>query len=507
MSPKGSPLPTRQPVWLSITAGLILTAAFTFFLTWLLGTHRSDLLINADKIQPFMVMKDALRDPSTLLDWYHSPSIYVFPDWILAGLLQALPVSPRLLPLIYGGALLAAYVIAFGWIVHESKAGSFIAGAAIASVTVVALMLGSTLGPHTVAVAMTFSLATQYIHTGAILAGLVIVALVLKADNNFRSGAMVVACMVAAIGAHSDAVLLFWFVLPVAVGMVGYDLLGRSRAALIPAGMLTASAIAGIVFDRLTREFPAKVPSDVGKSLNVWVETLVDTMSRGDFTFPMVVLLCVAMAVRGVVILINVRKTGRDTRSLAELLLIGCSWAALLFPVVTGALIHPSLLRYSLPIFLLPYLWVALLIARLPLSSWLIALATAVWLATGTMIWTPMLQAAGKFAAPKAVTACLTDNGLTQGYSDYWNSKMVMWDSEYAVHLVQLTGHAKLYRFNFNKRWFEATSTGAPFRPTFIATHRLDESRVREAFGEPQRVIECAGQSIWVYDHVLQSPD
>src|SRR5436190_954050 len=71
-----------------LVVGLVLMAAATAVLTLAYAlplSRHPGYLFNSDLLQPFLVTKDALADPSSVLDWRHSPSAYVVPDMLLAA--------------------------------------------------------------------------------------------------------------------------------------------------------------------------------------------------------------------------------------------------------------------------------------------------------------------------------------------------------------------------------------------------------------------------------------
>ena len=505
---------TATRILWSVLAGTVFVPLFTLVAAGVYGSIQWDGLANSDLLQPFLVTRDALIDPSNLLDWYHSPSIYVFPDWIIAAFIQIafVPASHGLMVLIYSGAILSLYVIAFAWLMRSANICPFPLALVYASVVVLMVLCATLLPGHGIADTMTMLLGTAYIHTGAIAFGIALctgVLEVFKEDQTSRrllSNPTVFSSTAAFLICYSDPVAMPWFVAPSLATMVIVSTLRRSRPPVLKLAAIFLGALAGALVDRATRPFPVEIFSSVEAIPKALAELVRSSAAQGDILLFVSLLLVAVMAVRAIWILWRCfKERSISIERMAELLLVACTWASLLTPIVSGALVHPSLIRYALPIFFLPYLWLALIAVEVmpdKLFPSAAGLAVVVWIVVLSSNWTAIIQGAGYYSRQTDLASCLLDKGLQHGYSDYWNSKRTMWLSGYKLHLVQLDDALEPLRYNFNERWFTQTANGEPFRPNFVLPQRLNEDALRAKFGTPTSILECSRQPVWLYDTI-----
>lgn len=457
--------------------------------------------INSDLLQPFLVARDSLADPGNILSWRHSPALYLVPDLLLATLLVALPIPWTMIPLVYSGVLLGLYSLATGWLLRVADLTRSVATGAIAFAG--ALGLGYVFiqtQPTDTAYAMVMFLGQPFIHTGAILLGLAYIAAATAQRLAPSPARVTVMLLLVALGTYSDRLFVLWFVLPViAVNILArrqWPLHWPTQATVLAVAVLSAAVDSylrptGIAIDSLPLQAPG-----------VWWEGFVAAVTAGKWHLPAVVVLSLAMSVRAIVLL------GRPTWTrwtLVEISLAAAQLAALATPLVTGTLVDFSNIRYSLAAFLLPLVWlVALGFAASSGRRWpVLAAAGAAWITFAASI--PYgLAAAAASTAPNALVTCLLDRGLRDGFGDYWTAKKLIFDSQYRLHLVQLTDLASLYRYNYNDRWFtQRALTGEPLSPKFIITSGIRRDELASRFGAPQTSIDCAGHEIWLYDRPL----
>ena len=184
--------------------------------------------------------------------------------------------------------------------------------------------------------------------------------------------------------------------------------------------------------------------------------------------------------------------------------------ASLLLPVLMGVLIDPSLLRYSLPIVFLPYVWVLAYASRWFTPGqklWITSIAVVFSLAC-VMLVARGVAGVSKIQNAKTISGLLASLGQRAGYGDYWTCNRTMFETDYAVHCVPLTAQGKRLNYNFNIDWFERRADdGGEIRPTFVVMSRLDEAAVRNLFGKPDSTKQFPGEegveTIWLYDKPL----
>ncbi|MCB1173444.1 MAG: hypothetical protein KDK39_07765 [Leptospiraceae bacterium] len=99
------------------------------------------------------------------------------------------------------------------------------------------------------------------------------------------------------------------------------------------------------------------------------------------------------------------------------------------------------------------------------------------------------------------VARCLDDNKerwqIQDGLSDYWNAKSVTLFSKQGIRAHQITGDVNPYLWVNNFWWYYGSSSKP--RYTFILPRRLEEQALREKFGPPHAIADCAGQAVWLY--------
>ena len=184
--------------------------------------------------------------------------------------------------------------------------------------------------------------------------------------------------------------------------------------------------------------------------------------------------------------------------------------ASLLLPVIMGVLIDPSLLRYSLPIVFLPYVWVLAYASRwfAPRQKfWITSIAVVFSLGCAVLIpWG--ISGANKIQQAATLSGLLASLGQRAGYGDYWTCNRTMFETDYAVHCMPLNAQGKRLNYNCNTDWFERRADdGGEIRPTFVVMSRLDEASIRSLFGEPDTIKQFPGEkgveNIWLYDKPL----
>lgn len=490
-------------------AGLVLAAAAIaiFALAYALPLSRHpDFVLNSDLLQPFLVAKDALADPSSVLDWVHSPSAYVVPDMLLAALCSLL-VPGLVQPLLYGGVLMLLHSLAVGWLLRVAGRTRTVLGGALAMGGVlVAAMLGLSFLPPDVGFNMLVSLPAPFIHTGAILLGISLLAALVAHVTAPSRWSLLPVALLAIAGGYSDTLFTVWFVVPaiIAVMLAG----GRFRPRTADLLLVGVLALGSMLIDRYMRPGSTIAIVDHALTLRNWTGGLVTSVQQGLWLFPASVAMGVVMGVRGLYLIAVARQRPISAWNLVEVALGGAQAVAVLAPVVTGTLDVMTNLRYGLAAFMLPMVWVLGLVALRVAASRpiLAASAAAVVVLVGALL-PASLDAFARDTAPTPLAACLDGQHLTTGYADYWAAKRTMLQTDYRVHLVQIGEDGLPYGFNYNQRWFfRRADTGAPLSPDFVVTSRLKPEVLAPIYGEPDRTLACGDDIVWVYDRPLVLP-
>lgn len=468
-------------------------------------------VFNSDLVMPFMVARDLLRDPRTLVDWYFPPANYAFPDLPLATFLVMTPLPRMVLPIAYGGLLLATYGFLAGWLLVTMRTARWSVAALWGTTLMGALMLAGNATRNGVAGTYLMFICAAYIHSGAIICGLALIPLLSRVFNGSgdpRRRAAIAAAILVALGCYSDRAFALWFAGPTCIAHLVSPTRMRFPRKLLTVAGLAGVGIAAVALDHLrpTSRSGYRFDFDARKSLGVFVESVRTSLAEGQWQLWLPVALLVPMCLRAIWLVATRRARRHATRDGVELSLILCGLGAVAFPLSLNAVHHPSLLRYVLPLFVVPYLWLLALVFRwsVPgLRPWLYVTPVMLW------AWVATLAPRG-FAALDGVVrgdslgSTLADLGQAAGYGDYWTAKRTIHETGYAVHCVQVDRTLRTLPYLFRESWFrKRADDGGEVRPTFVVLTRLDEDLIRRAFGEPDAVRTFGRETIWLYDEPL----
>ena len=92
---------------------------------------------------------------------------------------------------------------------------------------------------------------------------------------------------------------------------------------------------------------------------------------------------------------------------------------------------------------------------------------------------------------------------LDAGLADYWNARLLSAASNWRRQISQLNGDgsAALYINNpreFFQRRHAPAGTAPLFR--FVVMQRMDDSRIRAAYGPPDRDHLCGQEILWIFN-------
>ena len=499
------------------TASFVLIAvAFLSFFARVLGPGLAGHVYNSDVLHAFMVVQDLLSDPSSVLDWYHSPALYVFPDWLLAAPLVSIGLPSYSLPLLAGAMLLTLHAFAGGWLVAEGGGARVplsawvVAAALLLAGSAACLVPGQRIAPLLVA-----ALGSLYVHSGAALSTIVGATLLVRLLAGQPNGKLLwlLAAVVFA-ASFSDRLFVVWFVGP-AVGLaalVGWST--RTRFRLGVALTLAVVSVGAVALETVVRgrvalagylKSSANFADPVASAAAVWAQFREEPR---EYVVVVMLGLAVAMIVRaaGVVLALLRRREPTKAALIEGLLGAGCA-AAVLAPLAIGAFSELGHWRYFLVLFVNPLLWVALLLTRcesrrirngIAVVAVLVVLGAAGGFASGAR------DTLARLRAPSAVEACIRSAGRTDGLGDYWNAKLLMFMTGRGIHVAPIDMEGDPFRWNTNERWFRERADGVrAARPDFIIVERLDAVALDGRFGPPARTAWCGSAELWFYDHPL----
>ena len=490
-------------------AFLLAWLAMTLIFTVNLSLHRT--AYNSDLVHPFLLLQDLLKDPTALLSWHLSPAIYAFPDWPIAGLLVAVGVPNVALPLVYGGFVLAAYGFLIGWMLVGMQTARPPEGSLWGCLLIAGLFTASNASPIGLGGTYLSFIATPYIHSGAILSGLLLIPLLTEVVHGAGASQQRASVAIAALlplACYSDLVFVPWFAAPVCSAMLVAPTLMPQRQKLRLISALAAVSLLAAALDHLR---PSRLSADLDRNLwkgvVVWRDLLLQSFQGGQWQIWLPICLTLVMAGRGLWLLARQRPAAASRSHSVELALIFATVGSLVLPFVAGAMVHESTLRYSLPVMFLPWVWLLLIASRFNTPERRQGvLAAGVALALGCLPLLPKVnQAVTRIDATAKLRKTLDAHRLRAGYGDYWTAKPAMFETDRRVHCIPLLIDGTPDTRNYNSRWFTERSDGSgAIEPTFVVTSRLDQEKLRELFGEPDAVVTFKkDQFVWIYDEPL----
>jgi hypothetical protein len=488
---------------------LLAWLAMTLVFTVNQSLHRT--AYNSDLVHPYLLLQDLLADPSAIFSWQLSPAIYVFPDWPLAGLLVALQIPSIMLPLVYGGFLLAVYGFLIGWILVAVRTARWPEAVLWGCLVTAGLFMASNSSPIGLGGTYLSFIATAYIHSGAILSGLLLFPLLVEicfSEGRTQQRALRTAAILIPLSCYSDLVFVGWFAAPVCTALLFTSTPMPLRTKLRTFTGLAALGVLAAVID-LTR--PSRVGVDLDRNLAkgivVWRDLLTSSYEQGQWQIWLPCALTAVMAGRGVWLLVVHRAAAPSRKTTVELAVIFAAVGSVVLPFLAGAMIHESKLRYSLPMLFLPWVWLLLLASRFNSSTRQQGLlAAGVALAVGCLPLLPQVpQALARIESTQKLRKTLARFDQRAGYGDYWTAKPIMFETDRQVHCIPLFLNGKPDTRNYNMRWFTERADGAgPIKPTFVVTSRLNQDTLRRLFGEPDAIEKFRkDQFVWLYDEPL----
>ncbi|EIC19611.1 hypothetical protein [Thiorhodovibrio frisius] len=489
-------------IWLLSTVLMAIALLSTYMAT----EANSALFGHSDLIQPYMLARDILANPAAILDWYHSPALYVFPDWLLAMILVAwVPGSDRVLPLLYSVILLLAYSIAGSWLLRQSLNTSLLRGTwLLVTISVVSACVTH----HDLTTPMTTWLfltgSTAYIHTGALVLTLVAGGLLMRCLQRPSATGTAIMALIGAITTFSDALFMVWFVAPACVVLLLHAWAQRSGPPLITIAWISGAGLIAMLVEHLLRSTKPELHRiEPSKSLQVFISDLQAVVSAGDVGFMLMLVAIMVIALRAAIMILRLlRRQTLTPAAYLELFLAGSISAALLAPLALGVYWDLTLWRYLLVIPVLVIIWVVHCVLKLS-PQWQYGLTTGAIITTlglGTVSISSAWEHIQSLQQPIALEQCLREQGRDTGFGDYWNAKRLLFLSDRRLHIIQINAVGQPFHMNYNRRWFaERADTGAPVQPDFVILDRLDAGVIARRFGSPKQVIHCDGSAIWLY--------
>ncbi|WP_210413829.1 hypothetical protein [Protaetiibacter larvae] len=440
------------------------------------------------------------------LDWSFSPQVYVFPELPLSGVAFAvsagnvygyyLAVAALNMAVLFLCALALVRVL---W--PEHALGTSVLRALLGTVPLLVLPL---IGTSWI---LSFHLAPSY-YFGEYAALLLAPVLLLARTLPVR---ILTGAALALTIASNPLTLVFAAPGALAALVVGI-LRAGPRAVLRPvgwvAGTLLLAAAARLVFAPLQGISPLSyIDPDrfAGRLAVLWPYY---AFQLRDPAAAVVLILgallavgCLLAAIAAAVLVVR-RRGGAPARRLLAVVYLGLiplgGIAATFFAMITHY-------YYFWPALVLPYVLVLLAVPMPAVSPALLgglAGIVVIALATGAI---PHLGSAGRyFGYRNAETACIDDalaGGSAVGYATFSDARRLSLTSRTPFRLIQLNTDGTAHEWLTNTA-YARTDAGSFFYLNGSGDEpALDTARIRERFGDPDRVVACsATQEVWLYE-------
>ncbi|TCR03923.1 hypothetical protein [Neorhizobium sp. JUb45] len=473
---------------------LIVTAVANIYL---MATGLEINFFNSDVVQPYLMGLDISRNWHSIWTWYQAPSLYIFPDWIVAAQLSELPAT--ITQVIYGTILVSLYAV--GYSLCSQRAISTRAVTSFAVLYSGAAIFLQWLSPGGRGIWLMAYTFAPYMHTGAVAMTIVAIGLIRSNwDNpNFRSLSVLATLMF--VVTLSDIILLAWLVPPffvlLAVDYISSRKINRHRLAIAVIIPSFGAFVVDSVINSVRQAYMSAGTISPAGSLRVFLGTLRDALHQYD---PMLGCIFFSLIVGSFVatnkILRSLSGNGIREADVVLILIPGVMAASIVAPLVKGLFVYPDHLRYIIVAPVLSLVWFCLVFKSLKID---------ITIPSGILAVLIAFPAAAAYHGPDMrMISCLPGD---TGFGDYWNSKRTLFLTKRKTHIIQLNGDIRPMRFNYNSLWFlRHANDETQLQPTFIITTRLESDKLEAQFGLPSSRKNCGGEEVWVYDKPLSVP-
>lgn len=516
-------------LWLAALAAVAVQAmalATRYYQPWLDG----------DYLLPERFAADVVAGVYPLSGWTFSSSPYFFPDLTLSVVGRALLGDAPLLPFY----VITSYVtlaLLSGWSLRRVL-GADGQGWLLGALLINALLAFQGVADHA---RWLWWLGTATFHGGAVLLGLAQFALWTGAPETAPSrGRTVAATVLLFLGLVSDTLLLTQFVLPLGVALfatagaprwssprlrtflkavaVAYVLVVLVRGAMhlahwgnFPSVVRyapTPTAIAGSA-DRMLGDLSGFVASSIPAFIVLFIVGIAGVVWLSFRRLKSLPTPSEEKPLRPLVIHYMTNGLTVEQRQAGWFAGTGLA-STLLLPALAVYWQNPQNGRYLLPCLVLPLWWLGTLLPtaklRGPLAGGTAALALLgliAWRAPQVRLWDLGRPYPPEVNNLDGFLGAPFRGSMRHGLGDFWNSNYLNFVSK-KVRLNQLRPDGRTQFWGNNAfQHFSSETPNGPLRPhryDFIIMNGLDAVAVRAKFGEPTRMLEESGYTLWLYD-------
>lgn len=508
----------------------LLSLAVAYYGFWRIRGMYLDWADNSDILYLASLYRDLVSHHYPLTGWRLTPAPYFFPDMPLfffsAAVTRNLPSAYCL----YSGIMLSAILGCMYWIaraISSSRADRLLAVGLMAL-----LMFVLTLRSHSYWIPMRWLLAPSG-HSGTLLCGMILLGLTLEMVRRPRIKLAIGFASISFIALASDQLLLSQFLAPIVFATLLGAVVWRHRSSLIAGGVIAVSSLiawraALLLLQQLTRGGSLQIrsiqPQLAPWSLITywWPQFKQDWQEVAAPTRPLFIV-AIASLLAVMVTLAHMRRQRRrgqddgaaEAVSFTTWIAI-CSWVlSFAIPVLTALWGNVDTFRYELSFLVLPLLLLAMCVAYTlcRLSGAAGAVLGLAACAMGIIFSAPMFRAPAvsnesAFYTPTiaAFDQLKRQYGLHAGFADYWLSRPVtLFSKEHVViNPMDADGTALLpvLWIDNPNHWCQKPDGKPGEYPVydFVVCPPISAAKIRERYGAPAKVVECAGTQVLIYN-------
>ena len=432
------------------------------------------------------------------------------PDLVLFGGTQLLTGSWRFAFLVFGTMTLLGLALAAGWIIDSLTRCGWRTGTRV--FLLLALLVLFLELPLTAASRHT-ELFVPNDHSGPLVFALGALCVARACMERPSIGKSLLLFVMATLGILSDPLFAIAFTGPVLV-ITGYRFL-RGRLAWKPAALVVAPAVAGVGVGRLLDLFLKReaVPAIVWEKVPEHAWAFIRSPAELAAAAPITVLIAFALPIALFLCYPLTRRLPGHRPEISDALQFWWSIAAttLLAVVATTALVYDGipLYRYTMPLQWWPIVFAAAFLVRAlgRRAPTAISLAVGGLTATLAVFYSlPGVHAPAILSVHHPLEACLAEahraGTLKAGLGDYWTSRYVAASSDWRLQIDQLWPEGEAEYFDNDRFAFTHDIDDGTRLPeyNFIVMNGLNERMIRARYGAPDRILDCGGGAIWIYD-------
>jgi hypothetical protein len=469
--------------------------------------------MNADSLLAVSFIWDVLHHEHALIGFQLPRIPSIFPDLVMQAAAVAVSPSYRWSLFVYGWMQVVLFVLAAAWVAALLGARPYNQAVAISAIVIaVVIVVDSSLPGGTGAIFYYFLSCT---HFGPFVASLLASAVAFKLLRDEGRAWAILLFAVATLALVSNRLLLVAFAVPISLATLLVS--GWTRKAGRVVAIIAASAFAAYLLDSQINRQPnlAMEWRQSGTRLGMFLtETLAFVY---DHIWVVTACVFVPLVISGAYLLSLARNRraflgggGWPEEEMAKAyfcLAAAGAIAAVFSAVALLAYADLGSHRYIAPVLTWPIIFAIAAVASTSLSrkaAYVVGIGVIV-LCAGDLVRRGSVTP-GTVSWRSPVTDCILASKdqlkLEAGIAEYWLSRPIMFDSDWALQVNQARNDGVPYIWGNNPYWYTVRFDGRNGAPTynFVVMERMDPEGVTNRFGEPSARIRCpAGQEIWVY--------